>query len=248
MPLLLVTGPAIEPVSLAEQKTHMRVTGTTEDSLIAEKIIAAREVVEALSNRQFITATWKLTLPQFVTTLTGRQPSDNPIVYESGNAVINSTYVPENRGFSLFGSNSHWGTTMEGQTVLYLPRAPLQSLVGTGLGITYLNTSGVRTTLTMDYYEVHLGGPRTPGFIARAYNKSWPAIQAVREGCIEATYKAGYGAAAASVPGVAKQAIMILAAELYERREEVSQGQAFQVVPWGVRNLIDNTITVPQVA
>ena len=47
MPLVLTAGPAVEPVSLAEAKAHMRVDGTAEDTLIGSLILTARLHVEA---------------------------------------------------------------------------------------------------------------------------------------------------------------------------------------------------------
>jgi len=58
-------APAIEPVTLSEAKAHLRVDGTDEDDLITDLIQAAREACEVFTRRQFITATWALTLDEF---------------------------------------------------------------------------------------------------------------------------------------------------------------------------------------
>jgi len=47
MALVLTSGPASEPVTLAEAKTHLRVDGSAEDTLIASLIITSRLHVEA---------------------------------------------------------------------------------------------------------------------------------------------------------------------------------------------------------
>lgn len=58
----LVTGPAVEPVSVAELKLHARIDGSDEDLHLAALIVAARELVERQTGRCLITQTWRLTL------------------------------------------------------------------------------------------------------------------------------------------------------------------------------------------
>ena len=53
------TGPAVEPVTLAEAKLHMRVETTAEASVHTDMIVAAREYCEGVVGRQFVHATWK---------------------------------------------------------------------------------------------------------------------------------------------------------------------------------------------
>lgn len=55
-------APAVEPVSRAEAKLHLRVSDTTDDDLIDTLIAAARTHVENVTGRQLITATWTLYL------------------------------------------------------------------------------------------------------------------------------------------------------------------------------------------
>ncbi len=60
--LVLVTGPAAEPVSTAEAKTHFRVDHSSEDTLIESLVKAARSLVEKRTGRSLITQThrWEL--------------------------------------------------------------------------------------------------------------------------------------------------------------------------------------------
>ena len=58
MALVPISGPAAEPVSLAEAKAHLRVSGTSEDLLIASLITAARVHLELALSCAFITQTW----------------------------------------------------------------------------------------------------------------------------------------------------------------------------------------------
>lgn len=65
MTLRLITGPATEPVSSTEAKLHLKVDGSTDDTLIAALITAARLLCESYQGRGYITQTWELTLDAF---------------------------------------------------------------------------------------------------------------------------------------------------------------------------------------
>lgn len=65
MALVLVAGPAAEPVSRAEAKLHLKVETTEEDSLIDALIVAARQACEAVTGLALITQTWRLFLDGF---------------------------------------------------------------------------------------------------------------------------------------------------------------------------------------
>ena len=59
MPSILVTPPALEPVSLAEAKAHLRVGHADEDALIGTLIIAARRHAEAQTGLALISQQWR---------------------------------------------------------------------------------------------------------------------------------------------------------------------------------------------
>lgn len=65
MSLQLVTPAALEPLSLAEAKLHLRIDAPDEDTLIAGLIAAARSHAECLTSRQLLPATWRLVLDHF---------------------------------------------------------------------------------------------------------------------------------------------------------------------------------------
>jgi uncharacterized phiE125 gp8 family phage protein len=64
MPLSLVqvTPPATEPVSVDEFKMHLRLDTDAQDTMLATLLMAARQMLEKTVWRQFITATWALSL------------------------------------------------------------------------------------------------------------------------------------------------------------------------------------------
>lgn len=67
MTLRLITAPTVEPVSLADLKTQVRVSGSAEDALLSIAIKAARLQCEARTERALITQTWEQVLPAFPT-------------------------------------------------------------------------------------------------------------------------------------------------------------------------------------
>ena len=60
MTVLLITPPALEPVSLAEVKAHLRLTGADDDDYLAAMITAARIQVETATRRVLIDQTWRI--------------------------------------------------------------------------------------------------------------------------------------------------------------------------------------------
>jgi len=58
MALVLTSGPALEPVTLAEAKAHLRVDSSAEDTLIASLIVTSRLHVEAALGLALITQSW----------------------------------------------------------------------------------------------------------------------------------------------------------------------------------------------
>ena len=60
MPSILLTGPAAEPITLAEAKQFMRVTHDDDDDVVRALIAGARIHVEAQTRRALVTQTWRL--------------------------------------------------------------------------------------------------------------------------------------------------------------------------------------------
>jgi uncharacterized phiE125 gp8 family phage protein len=65
MALRQIAPPAVEPLTLAEAKAHLRVDHTLEDALITALIVAARGYCEQWTARAFITQTWELVIDNF---------------------------------------------------------------------------------------------------------------------------------------------------------------------------------------
>jgi len=62
---VLVTGPASEPVTLAEAKNHLRIDANDEDDYISSLITVARQHIENAGNLALLTQTWKLACDEF---------------------------------------------------------------------------------------------------------------------------------------------------------------------------------------
>jgi uncharacterized phiE125 gp8 family phage protein len=60
MSSILLTAPAVEPLTLAEAKDYLRVDTTDDDDVITALIAGARVHVEAQTRRALITQSWRL--------------------------------------------------------------------------------------------------------------------------------------------------------------------------------------------
>lgn len=58
----LVTGPTVEPVTLAEVREHLRISDTNSDAALAGLIFTARVDAEGQLRRALITQTWRMTI------------------------------------------------------------------------------------------------------------------------------------------------------------------------------------------
>lgn len=62
---LVLTPPAIEPVSLSEAKDFLRILTEDEDGLLGTLITAARLMIEAASGRMLIEQSWRIVLERW---------------------------------------------------------------------------------------------------------------------------------------------------------------------------------------
>lgn len=65
MTLVMTSGPAVEPVSVAEAKAHLRIDGSAEDVLLASLVLTSRLHVEAALSLALITQSWRLVLDRW---------------------------------------------------------------------------------------------------------------------------------------------------------------------------------------
>ena len=60
MAAILLSAPALEPISVAEAKTYLRISHDDDDAVIASLIAAARGQIEAMTRRGLIVQTWRI--------------------------------------------------------------------------------------------------------------------------------------------------------------------------------------------
>lgn len=88
MSAILVTGPVEEPITLAEAKTHLRVTHSDDDAYITELIVAARLMAEHETGRKLIEQTWDVYFDAFPVAEIAIPPELSPL-----RAVLAITYL-----------------------------------------------------------------------------------------------------------------------------------------------------------
>jgi hypothetical protein len=197
----LVTGPAVEPVALADLKTYLRIDGTADDALLTSLIVAARVQLEQWLNRKLITQTWDYRL------------DDLPAVREFDALLSNG--VQE-------GALSEYLKT---RNVIHLPFFPLQSVTY----LKTIDDAG--TEFTMDPTEYIVDEFSEPGRVSLKNTTTWPAtfLRPVKSVLIR--FVCGYGASASTVPVALTQAIMEQAAYLYQNRGGCADGHELGVSP-----------------
>lgn len=114
---------------------------------------------------------------------------------------------------------------------IVLPKPPLQSVTS----ITYVDTAGAPQVLDAADYQVDTGS--VPGRIKPAFGLTWPGIR-LDYNAVTVRFVCGFGDGVGDVPWRVKSAMLLILAELYERREEAVVGAAVNPVPWNARALL----------
>lgn len=109
MPATLLTGPALEPVSLDDIKAHLRVDHDEEDDLLTAAIVAARSHVEGATRRVLIEQAWRLHLDRWprkrllripvaplvsVDAIRVRTGDGGPVVIDADDYAVDAASVP----------------------------------------------------------------------------------------------------------------------------------------------------------
>lgn len=185
----LVTGPAAEPVTLAEVRTLLRDPPAADDDFIEDCITQARMMFEAATGIACINQTWKLTLNDW--------PGNVPEPTVSGYVEMPTTEL-------------YSGTAT--RDYVELPRYPLSSV--SGINVYDENDSATAVTVNTVFFS---DTQSFPGRLVLRFGQTWP-VNTRRANGVEITYVAGFGADATTVPETIKLAIQRMAGYLYENR------------------------------
>ena len=188
MSLMLITAPAVEPVSLSEMKLQCGF-GPMEDSdqlreqtlaeQLREAIIAARQYVENETARALITQTWTLTLdrfPRWRGEYSGRHRQDIPLPLPKFQTLNAFTYTDLTGVVQDMTAPGGWG------------------------------------------YQLVSGGDTRPAYLRPPVFLSWPPTEYTAADAVSITFTCGYGDTAASVPLPLRSAIKLIAQHLFENR------------------------------
>jgi uncharacterized phiE125 gp8 family phage protein len=105
--LVRQTQPAVEPVTLAEAKAHLRVDTADDDTYITGLIRAAREWVEQYLDRTLVHTQWVMRFDKFPADSTADIELPRPPVVASGTATaVTVAYTLEDGATATYGTAS----------------------------------------------------------------------------------------------------------------------------------------------
>ncbi len=96
--------PVVEPVSLSDAKTHLRVDTESDDDQILALISAAREWCENYTQRTFVHTQWTMTFDTFPWEIELPRP---PVAVASGNTATTITYAMEGGGTATLATSEY---------------------------------------------------------------------------------------------------------------------------------------------
>jgi len=251
-----VSGPALEPVSVTEAKSWLRITGDDENTLIGTLVSQARQWVEEYTRRALLAQTWDLTLQKFPACIDiNRSPlrSVTWIKYNDTNgdqqtlATTEYTVDDVSEPAKVIEAYSKtWPSTyghINDVTVRFVAgyaatmTAVAATNVLTAVGHSYADTDPVRFWNT--------GGSLPGGLVA---NTDY-YVRDVSGDTFKVAATSGGSAIDITTPGTGVhfvgeiprpiiQAMLLLVGELYERREAAIVGAPITEVPFGVQALL----------
>jgi uncharacterized phiE125 gp8 family phage protein len=259
----LITAPAVEPITLAELKTHLGMDPGGPSVLTANWTVATKTLSQTGA---FSTYTWSSGDQINITTGTGITAygwyeiggkTDNDAITlttnlaagDLSNSDIESAEAAQDTYLNTLITaarqyvdeylwraliNQTWELRLATwSNPIKIPRPRLQSI--TSGYPKYYDTASVQQTLSSDVYELDTASE--PGFLRLKYGQSFPTCRGHADDIL-IRYVAGYGAAGSDVPQAIRHAIKLWAAQLFEHREPVVVGTITAKVPMCVESLL----------
>jgi hypothetical protein len=212
MATVITTAPAVEPISLAEAKTHLRIDTADEDGLLQALILTSRLHIEVALNLALITQNWSCYFDQWPQHLTGRG-------------------VPLSPPGAAFANLAPDTALAAGASALRLPLGPVKSVDA----IRVYADDGTFAAIPVSGFAIDLFS--RPARIARRSDTNLATPGRALNG-IEFAITAGFGAAPADVPAPIRQALLLLVAHWYEHRDPGEIGTNATQVPATVSALL----------
>lgn len=181
--------PSIEPVTRDELKEHLRITSTSEDSLLDEYIKTARIFAEDMTGRKFITQTLVGYVDDF-----------------SGGTV-------RGKWWSGVQEGTYFTHILNGRGFIEMDWAPAQSITS----IETIDRSNVATTYDSANYYLDNFGNDAPSRIELNDSATIPTSMRDKN-AIKVTYVAGYGSNVTDVPSSLRHAVKLMASTIYSKR------------------------------
>lgn len=204
----LVTGPAVEPVTLEEAKAHCRVSHDADDALFTIWIAAARQLIETETSCRLVEQTWRMQYTDF----------------------------PRGQWPGLAGQWQASGPRMNQWPADGWIEIPLQPVTAVTL-FQYRDTTGTLQTLTEGVDFLTAFG-RAPAAVYRHPDRySWPQTATGRLDAVTLEVTAGYGPTADDVPALAKSAIL-LTVGYWDANRGDSEDASQLGLPPGARRLL----------
>jgi len=256
MNLVQLVPPVLEPVSVPEALSHMRIVLDAELLEVKHNLDAITDpgVGDDVDDGYVIGSVWRNNLTdqwfKASAVTSGAAVWDSLTVTAMDKSEIMGVhrYI---RSMRIYAENySHRAFITQKWQLNYdsfpgeeieIPKPPLISLDS----VKYIDTDGVLQTLAVDTnYEAVLGGET--GKVKLVSGKSWPTTKTTLN-AVQIAFTAGYGESPLDVPENIKQAVRLLTGESYERREESIVGQDSNPVVIASRNLL-NQVSVTRFA
>ena len=139
MEYILLTDSAIEPISLSEVKTHLRIDTNDYDNILTPLIKTARNLAESYTGRDFINKTWELYLDSFQSGLELKKTKLQSIT--SFQYILNNVLI-------TFDSSKYYFTKSENYSKIYLKSSesfPSFDDIKQAIKITFVSGYGATT-------------------------------------------------------------------------------------------------------